>query len=86
MATFNIEVQMPRRAALATINSYVAKRMNVEPGEYLCYVLGVFQESDDEGAGPVFVCEMHSDGRVFNLHTEFIQFVDVACEEAPECH
>lgn len=83
MAAFTIE--MPRRHAVATINSYLAKRMNVEPGEHDCYVLGLFQECDDEGAGPVFVCEMDSDGRVFNIHTEFIRFVDIAFEEGRRC-
>lgn len=81
MATWDIQVNLPRRAAVATINSYVAKRMNVAPGDHNCYILGLFQDTDDEGAGPVFVCEMKSDGRVFNLHTEFIRFVDEAREE-----
>lgn len=70
-----IEVRMPRRRAEVTLNSYWAKKLGVEEGTAPCHVLGVFQDSNDNGAYPVMTCEL-DDGRVINVYPEAVKFVD----------
>lgn len=75
MAAINFEVKMPRRRAEVTVNSYWAKKLSIEVGAIPCHVLGLFQDSSEDGAYPVMVCEL-DDGRVLTQSPETVRFVD----------
>ena len=75
MAGLNFEVRMPRRRAEVTISSYWARKLGVGEGTSPCHVLGIFQDSGDDGAYPIAVCEL-DDGRVITVSPEAVKFVD----------
>ena len=75
MASLNFEVKMPRCPAEVNVNAYWAKKHNIPEGVSPCLVLGVFQDSSEDGAYPVFVCEMN-DGHVIITSPETVKFVD----------
>lgn len=81
MAGLNMEIRMPRRRAVVNINSYMSRKLGIPEGENPCYVLGIFQESSDEGPYAVAVYEL-GDGRVAYANPDAIRFVDTE-EEAP---
>lgn len=71
----NLEIRLPRRRAEVNVNSYWAKKLNIEEGATPCHVLGVFQDSSEDGPYPVFVCEMDN-GQVIVTAPETVKFVD----------
>lgn len=71
----NLEIRLPRRRAEVNVNSYWAKRLSIEEGATPCHILGLFQDSSEDGAYPVFVCEMN-DGQVIVTSPETVKFVD----------
>lgn len=75
MTRLNFEIKMPRRPAEVNVNAYWAKKRNIPEGVSPCHVLGVFQGSSEDGAYPVFVCEMN-DGQVIVTSPETVRFVD----------
>ena len=81
MAGLTCEVVMPRRSAKATVHSSFAKKLGLTDTEelkyeeYDCFVLFTGQESDGDETTPVFVCEFLN-GRVGNVYTESVRFVD----------
>ena len=75
MATWELNINMPRRSAKAKINKYIAEHYEIEEGEQPCFVLGLFQERDENDAWPVFVCEFF-DGTIVNIATELVKFTD----------
>ena len=81
MAGLSIEIKMPRRRAVVSINSYLSRKLGIPEGENPCYVLGIFQESSDDGPCAVAVYEL-GDGRVAYANPDVIRFVDTE-EEAP---
>jgi hypothetical protein len=81
MAGLSLEIKMPRRRAVVNINSYMSRKLGIPEGETPCYVLGVFQESSDDGPYTVAVCELRN-GRVAYANPDAIRFVDIE-EEAP---
>lgn len=81
MAGIDIEIKVPRRRAEVNVTSYWAKRLNIGEGATPCHILGLFQDSSEDGAYPVMVCEL-DDGRVLTQSPETIKFVDIE-EEAP---
>jgi len=81
MAGLSLEIRMPRRRAVVNINSYMSRKLGIPEGETPCYVLGVFQESSDDGPYAAAVYEL-SDGRVAYANPDAIRFVDIE-EEAP---
>lgn len=81
MAGLVMEIRMPRRRAIVKINPCAARRLGVPEGETPCYVLGVFQESSEDGPYAAAVYEL-SDGRVAYADPDAIRFVDIE-EEAP---
>lgn len=81
MAGINIEIKMPRRRAVVNINSYMSRKLGIPEGENPCYVLGIFQESSEDGPYAAAVCEL-GDGRVTYANPDAIRFVDID-EEAP---
>lgn len=81
MAGLSLEIKMPRRRAMVNINSYMSRKLDIPEGETPCYVLGIFQESSDEGSYAVAVYELE-DGRVAYANPDAIRFVDTE-EEAP---
>ena len=77
-----INIMMPRRRALFRPDFYWSKHCKLKEGyEHECYVLGAFQDNDGNSARPVFTCEF-SNGKVFNVPTEMVRFVDTD-EEVP---
>lgn len=71
-------IKMPRRSAIFKPDFYWSRHCKLkEAHEHKCYVLGAFQ---DENV-PVFTCEF-MDGKVFNVPTEMVRFVDTD-EEVP---
>lgn len=84
MAGSYIEIRMPRRRAVVNINSYLSRKLGIPEGENPCYVLGIFQESSDDGPCAVAVYEL-GDGRVAYADPDAIRFVDIE-EEVPLCH
>lgn len=81
MARLNMEIRMPRRRAVVNINSYMSRKLGIPEGENPCYVLGIFQESSEDGPYAAAVCEL-GDGRVAYAKPDAIRFVDID-EEAP---
>lgn len=81
MAGINIEIKMPRRRAVVNINFYMSCKLGIPEGETPCYVLGIFQESSDDGPYATAVIEL-SDGRVVYADPDAIKFVDIE-DEAP---
>ena len=81
MVGIYIEIKMPRRRAVVNINSCAARRLGIPEGETPCYVLGVFQESSEDGPYAAAVYELR-DGRVAYADPDAIRFVDIE-EEAP---
>lgn len=81
MASLSLEIKMPRRRAVVNINSYMSCKLGIPEGETPCYVLGIFQESSDDGPYAVAVYEL-SDGRVAYANPDAIRFIDIE-EEAP---
>lgn len=81
MASIDIEIKMPRRRAVVNINYYMSRKLGIPEGETPCYVLGVFQESSDDGPYAAAVYEL-GDGRVAYASPDAIRFVDIE-EEAP---
>lgn len=75
MSGLNLEIRLPRRHAEVNVNAYWAKKHNIPEGISPCHVLGVFQDSSEDGAYPVFVCEMN-DGQVIVTSPETVKFVD----------
>ena len=75
MAGLNLEIRLPRRRAEVNVNSYWAKRLNIEEGVNHCHILGLFQDYSEDGAYPVMVCEL-DDGRVLTQAPETVKFVD----------
>ena len=75
MAGLNFEVKIPRRAAEVDVSEYWSMKHNIPEGTTPCHVLGVFQDSSEDGAYPVMVCELN-DGRVLTQAPETIKFVD----------
>lgn len=71
----NLEIRLPRRRAEVNVNSYWAKRLSIEEGSTPCHILGLFQDSSEDGAYPVMVCEL-DDGRVIMQSPETVKFVD----------
>ena len=71
----NLEIRLPRRRAEVNVNAYWAKKHNIPDGISPCHVLGVFQDSSEDGAYPVFVREMN-DGQVIVTSPETVKFVD----------
>ena len=71
----NLEIRLPRRRAEANVNSYWAKRLSIEDGATPCHILGLFQDSSEDGAYPVMVCEL-DDGHVITQAPETVKFVD----------
>lgn len=74
MASWEINMNLPRRAAMAKVGQYAATKLGIEQGMHSCHVLGLFQEADGDSACPVFVCEFEN-GMVYNCMTEDVQFV-----------
>ena len=70
-----MEIKQQRRAALLKLTSYMANSYGLPEGQVPCHVLGIFQETSEDGAEPVAVCEF-DDGRVTNVSTGYIKFVD----------
>ena len=70
----NLEIRLPRRRAEVNVNSYWAKRLSIEEGATPCHILGLFQDSSDDGAYPVMVCEL-DDGRVLTQAQETVKFL-----------
>ena len=81
MAGLNLEIKMPRRRAVVNINSYMSRKLGIPEGENPCYVLGIFQESSEDGPYAAAVCEL-GDGRVLTQSPETVRFVDIE-EEVP---
>jgi len=81
MAGISLEIKMPRRRAEVNVTSYWAKRLNIGEGAAPCHILGLFQDSSEDVAYPVMVCEL-DDGRVLTQAPETVKFVDIE-EEAP---
>ena len=76
MAAMRIEVQMPRRRAVARISKYAANKIGFpDAGDYECLVLFGSTEADEDGSVPVFVCEFLN-GNVYNVPTESVSFID----------
>ena len=75
MTGLNLEIRLPRRRAEVNVNSYWAKRLIIEEGATPCHILGLFQDSSEDGAYPVMVCEL-DDGRVITQSPETVKFVD----------
>ena len=75
MTGLNLEIRLPRRRAEVNVNSYWAKRLSIEEGVTTCHILGLFQDSSEDGAYPVMVCEL-DDGRVLTQAPETVKFVD----------
>lgn len=74
---WTIKIAMPRRRAAANITSAVANRyaLGSVGGDYECCVLACLQETFGGDNTPIFVCEF-KDGRVVNLPTEWVRFLD----------
>lgn len=80
MPKLSVNFEQPRRLANVKINKWHAQRLGIEAGVVPCYVLGLFQcAEEDNTAYPVFVCEL-MDGRVIEVVTEAVQFVDINME------
>lgn len=77
MASLTMSVTMERRAAVVTTNNYWEKTKGIAAGTHDCHVLGLFQYTDGDEASPIFVVEL-KDGRVIEVSTESVQFVDIA--------
>ena len=67
---------MPRRRAVAKVNEYMSVVYGVPVGENECYVLAALNMIDSGDIMPIFVCEF-MDGRVINIFTEDVRFVDI---------
>lgn len=73
---WQIQVVLHRRRAIATVNANIAKHYNLSEGEQACFVLATSPEGDlEQGICPVFICEF-TNGRVVNLPTECVRFID----------
>lgn len=79
MAGISVEIKMPRRSAVVNISSYMSRKLGIPEGETPCYVLGIFQESSDDGPYAAAVFEL-LDGRVAYADPEDIRFVDIKKE------
>ena len=81
MATWELNMNLPRRRAKAKLYTSVVKKLGLstEPAatfeEYDCHVLFASQEMDSDGCTPVFICEFNN-GRVYNVPTEDVRFTD----------
>ena len=79
--TGTITVEMQRRRAKAKLYTSTVKKLELstKPAETFeehdCYVLFASQEMDTDSCTPVFVCEFNN-GRVYNVPTEDVRFVD----------
>lgn len=67
--------EQQRRPATVKVNAYWARRHDIPAEVTPCHVLGIFQDSSEDGAYPVAVCELN-DGRVLSAAPEEVQFVD----------
>lgn len=77
MAALTMSVTMERRAAKVTFNEWFEKKYGIAARTHDCHVLGLFQYTDGDEASPIFVVEL-KDGRVIEVSTESVQFVDIA--------
>ena len=77
MAALTMSVTMERRAAKVTLNEWFEKKYGIAAGTHDCHVLGLFQYTDGDEASPIFVVEL-KDGRVIEVSTKSVQFVDIA--------
>lgn len=75
MSKLSMEVTVQRRSAEVSIDAYWHKKLGVDMGITPCHVLGLFQENDEDGSYPVFVCELN-DGRVLTAATSDVRFTD----------
>lgn len=71
MATWEMNINLPRRRAIIIVNEAISVVYDIEQGEHECFVLGLFQDNN----APVFVCELN-DGKVVNIYTEYVRFLD----------
>lgn len=85
MASLTMSVTMERRAAVVTTNNYWEKTKGIAAGPHKCFVLGLFQYSNgDDEVYPIFVVELE-DGKVIEVSTEWVQFVDTV-QKGEQCH
>jgi len=85
MASLTMSVTMERRAAVVTTNNYWEKTKGIAAGPHKCFVLGLFQYSNgDDEVYPIFVVELE-DGKVIEVSTEGVQFVDTI-QKGEQCH
>ena len=75
MTGLNLEIRQPRRRAEVTVAKYWSIKHNIPEGPTPCHILGLFQDSSEDGAYPVMVCEL-DDGRVITQLPETVKFVD----------
>ena len=72
-----ITIEMQRRRAVATLHRNEARGLGLgsDEGDYACFVLLASTEAVGNSCTPVFICEFLN-GRVGNIHTERVSFVD----------
>ena len=70
-----MEIKQQRRTAEINLPAYWARKYELVEGPTPCYVLGIFQETTEDGAEPVAVCELYS-GHVISVSADRVKFVD----------
>ena len=79
----SLTITMERRVAVVTTNNYWEKKYGIAAGTHKCFVLGLFQYSNgDDEVYPIFVVELE-DGRVIEVGTETVRFVDIVQKGEP---
>ena len=67
------EDQQPRRRATVKLNDYWKRKLGITDDVTECFVLGLIQYSDEDGAYPIFVSEL-LDGRVIETEPTAVTF------------
>jgi hypothetical protein len=80
MAGINFSIGMGKRKATVNVMSYWAAKYDIPTGEAECTVLGLFQDSSDQEAYPVFVCELAS-GNVMCVAPQEVKFIKEVDDE-----